>query len=345
MGMTVKLPPMNASLPPVDKSASSLENTQTELARLLKAAGDELRIEILRVLSTDSFGVLELCQVFEAKQSGMSHHLKVLANAGLVCTRREGNSIFYRRDSLNTQSQTNPLSGIKAELFRSIDALPLSSKVAERKTRIYNQRAEASSQFFAEQAGSFKQQQDLIAGFNVYGPQIDELLGSINLPHNLTALEVGPGEGDFLPFLSQRFKQVIALDNAQTMLQKAQHTSEQRGLSNVTFELNDTRYCANNPSSIDCAVINMVLHHTPSPSQIFADVSTALKDQGVLIVCELCEHNQDWAKQACGDIWLGFDPEDLTRWAKEYNLQAEQNIYFALRNGFQIQIRQFTKRI
>ena len=68
-----------------------------ELAALCKAGGDPLRLNVLRVLSNDSFGVLELAQIFAIGQSGMSHHLKVLAQAGLVATRREGNAIFYRR--------------------------------------------------------------------------------------------------------------------------------------------------------------------------------------------------------------------------------------------------------
>lgn len=41
--------------------------------------------------------MLELAQIFDVGQSGMSHHLKVLAQAELVATRREGNAIFYRR--------------------------------------------------------------------------------------------------------------------------------------------------------------------------------------------------------------------------------------------------------
>ncbi|MCR3851041.1 metalloregulator ArsR/SmtB family transcription factor, partial [Pseudomonas aeruginosa] len=67
------------------------------LAALCKAAGDSLRLNVLRALANDSFGVLELAQIFAIGQSGMSHHLKVLAQAGLVATRREGNAIFYRR--------------------------------------------------------------------------------------------------------------------------------------------------------------------------------------------------------------------------------------------------------
>ena len=62
------------------------------LAGFLKAAGDPLRLQVLQVLGQNSFGVLELCDIMAMKQSGMSHHLKVLAQGGLVEKRREGNS-------------------------------------------------------------------------------------------------------------------------------------------------------------------------------------------------------------------------------------------------------------
>ena len=75
----------------------SAEQSLSNLSSLLKACADELRLEVLRALKTDSYGVLELCEIFSSKQSGMSHHLKVLATHGLVATRREGNSIFYYR--------------------------------------------------------------------------------------------------------------------------------------------------------------------------------------------------------------------------------------------------------
>ena len=52
--------------------------TPESLAPIYKASGDPLRLEILRVLRRDTFGVLELSQMFDMRQSGMSHHLKVL---------------------------------------------------------------------------------------------------------------------------------------------------------------------------------------------------------------------------------------------------------------------------
>src|SRR6187431_2932141 len=108
----------DASALPVLTDMVELETPLSPLANLLKAAGDPLRLEILRVLSQDSFGVLELCRIFSIKQSGMSHHLKVLTSAGLLSTRREGNSIFYRRAYLIPDS---PLASLQQALFVSID--------------------------------------------------------------------------------------------------------------------------------------------------------------------------------------------------------------------------------
>ena len=60
----------------------------------------------------------------------------------------------------------------------------------------------------------------------------------------------------------------------------------------------------------DCVVINMVLHHTPEPARILSDVADCLAPGGVVLVTDLCSHDQGWARENCGDLWLGFDPQD-----------------------------------
>jgi ArsR family transcriptional regulator len=48
------------------------------ITALSKAAGDPLRMQVLKVLQQNAYGVLELCQIFDIRQSAMSHHLKIL---------------------------------------------------------------------------------------------------------------------------------------------------------------------------------------------------------------------------------------------------------------------------
>ncbi|MBN8430010.1 ArsR family transcriptional regulator [Microbulbifer salipaludis] len=300
-----------------------------QLAATLKAAGDPLRLEILRLLSQDSYSVLELCRIFDLRQPALSHHLKVLAQAGLVSKRREGNNLFYRRTAGNELLQ---------QLFTGLDQLPLNESRATTVAQIAAERAEASRRFFADYGNRFREQQELIASYSVYGPQVAQLLKP-----GRHALEVGPGEGEFLEELASRFGTVTALDLSETMLERAQAFADDKGLQNIEFVCDDTRAAASRPESADCIVVNMVLHHTPEPAQIFHDLQKSLKPGGQLLITELHDHGQDWARDACGDLWLGFAPQQLVEWAADAGLAKGRSVHSALRNGFQIQIQEFLK--
>jgi ubiquinone/menaquinone biosynthesis C-methylase UbiE/DNA-binding transcriptional ArsR family regulator len=334
---TLELPPILTDI--VEPPPQPAVDAQS-LPNLLKAAGDGFRLEILRVLAQDSFGVLELCRIFNAKQSGMSHHLKVLTSAGLLSTRREGNSIFYRRSYLVPDS---PLASLQQALFTSIDQLPVAESVQTQLRELEEERSLASQQFFAENAHKFREQQDLIASYPVYAEHMTQLLNNTPLRNWTLALEVGPGEGEFLPVLAQKFSQVVALDSSAEMLKKSREHSQKHNLRGMEFIHGDTHLLAEKKVLADCIVVNMVLHHTHSPADIFQDLSKALAPGGALLICDLCRHEQAWAKEACGDLWQGFDPQDFSRWAGAANLNEGQSVYFALRNGFQIQLRQFFK--
>ena len=308
------------------------------LAALCKASGDPLRLNVLRALSNDSFGVLELAQIFAIGQSGISHHLKVLAQAGLVATRREGNAIFYRR----ALAQGEQLGGaVHAALLDEIDSLQLPAEVQQRIAAVHGQRAAASQDFFARMAASFQAQQDLIAGLPQYRDSLLSLLDSLGFAANATALEIGPGDGGFLPELARRFAQVTALDNSPAMLELARKRCEQGGLSNVELHLADALH--DDYPAADCLVLNMVLHHFAAPAEALKRLARQVKSGGSLLITELCSHNQSWARQACGDLWLGFEQDDLARWAVAAGLTPGESLYVGLRNGFQIQVRHFAK--
>lgn len=321
---------------PIDTSGDQPE----ALLAFCKASADPLRLDILRVLSHDSFGVLELCNIFDSKQSGMSHHLKILANARLANTRREGNSIFYRRAH---RSADDALAELQHSLFKTVDSLPLPADYQARIDQVQAERAACSQQFFDENADKFSQQQEQIAAYELYGPHTIELLDTRFAGARDTVLELGPGEGRFLAELAPRFKRVIALDSSAQMLDKAKAFASQQGLDNIEFVHGDSKDQRLNDLAVDCAVVNMVLHHTPSPAEIFTDLSAVIKPGGQLFVTDLCHHDQDWARQSCGDLWLGFEPEDLSDWARQAGFSQGEKLFLAQRNGFRVQIRQFIR--
>jgi len=320
-----------------EMGSSSLEPINA-LANFYKASADPLRLQVLRVLKNESFGVSELCSIFDMRQPALSHHLKVLASAGLVTTRREGNSIFYRRSELGQGDEPGVL---KARVFEAVDQIDLAPTANRAMTRLYKQRAENSHSFFTQNAHKFHQQQDLIASYNQYAATVAQVLRDAPLEKHDTALEVGPGDGSFLNELSTQFNRVFALDNAAEMLEKARSTAATAQLKNITFVHGDTGTKELQDLQADCIVINMVLHHTPSPAQVFSDIAGSLASGGVLLVTDLCSHDQGWARENCGDLWLGFEPEDLSKWATDAGLVDIASVYLAQRNGFQIQVRLF----
>lgn len=308
------------------------------LAALCKASADPLRLQILRMLRKDSFGVSELCALFDIRQPALSHHLKVLASAGLVATRREGNSIFYRRSELGQQPG---LDAVQQQIFEVLDDTALAPELRQRLLLVQQQREDNSRHFFQHNAHKFRQQQDLIASYEQYAATVAQVLDDAPLPDRGTALEVGPGDGAFLAELSPRFQRVVALDNAATMLASARASATAARLGNIEFVHGDTSHPLLKTLQVDCAVINMVLHHTPRPAQILLDVAACLAPGGVLLVTDLCRHDQAWARENCGDLWLGFEPEELAGWAHDAGLTDIASVYLAQRNGFQIQVRLF----
>ena len=66
-----------------------------EAARLLKALGNEKRLQLLCLLVDGERSVGELNAHLDLSQSALSQHLAVLREDGLVDTRREAQTVLY----------------------------------------------------------------------------------------------------------------------------------------------------------------------------------------------------------------------------------------------------------
>ena len=67
-----------------------------EASALFRLLGDEARLRLLRVLARDRFNVTELTGILGLAQSGVSRHLGLLKDAGLVVEERDGAFTYYR---------------------------------------------------------------------------------------------------------------------------------------------------------------------------------------------------------------------------------------------------------
>ena len=72
-----------------------MEINYLESARLLKVIADPSRLKILDLLSCGELCACDILDNFEFTQPTLSHHMKVMAEAGLVRVRKTGVWNFY----------------------------------------------------------------------------------------------------------------------------------------------------------------------------------------------------------------------------------------------------------
>jgi ArsR family transcriptional regulator len=74
------------------------EQDAAELARMFKALADPIRLRLLSLIASHAGGEACVCDLigpFEVSQPTISHHLKVLREAGLVGSERRGTWVYY----------------------------------------------------------------------------------------------------------------------------------------------------------------------------------------------------------------------------------------------------------
>lgn len=311
--------------------------TLETLTTLYKAAGDGLRLKVLQALGNNSFAASELSTLLDLGQSRLSHHLKVLTQAALVEVRREGNTLFYRR-RLPDWTLSPALASVHQALFNALDETTHDNAMQTALIAIEQQRSALSQAYFASQDSDFSQDPFLAYSDDYQALAANMLKRALpNGGENL--LEIGPGNGSFLQRVAENFTHLVGFERSATMLMRAQQHLK---AAKVNAQLIQGDWPHNGPAQqFDAVIINMVLHHMAHPADALIAAARRLKPTGVLLITELCVHDQQWTKENCGHVWLGFEEADLLRWLSSVGLVAEESQFMALRNGFQIQVRSF----
>ena len=68
----------------------------TEKAEIFKVLSDANRLQIIDMLSCGEMCVCKILENFNITQPTLSHHLKVLADNGIVTSRKEANWMYYK---------------------------------------------------------------------------------------------------------------------------------------------------------------------------------------------------------------------------------------------------------
>ncbi|HUF47896.1 MAG TPA: metalloregulator ArsR/SmtB family transcription factor [Vicinamibacterales bacterium] len=269
----------------------------------LQALADPTRCRMLWLLDQHELTVSELCSVLQLPQSTVSRHLKTLADAEWVVSRRDGTSRYYAL----TPGEADGAQARIWDLTRGqlVGRAGLDQD-GRRLARVLAKRSDASRQFFASTAGQWDSVRRQLFGDDV---SLRALVGL--LPSTWTVGDLGCGTGVTTAALAPFVARVIGVDGSEEMLAAAR--ARLGDVSNVELRQGALEALPVEPATLDAATLVLVLHHLPSPASALAEAGRVLKSGGRLLIVDMAPHDREEYRREMGHVWLGFSDEHLTR--------------------------------
>jgi len=296
-------------------------------AGLHRLLGDEARLRLLRLLALERLNVTELTGILGIAQSGVSRHLGLLKDGGLVREEREAAYTYYQVEP-RVREGANGHGPLWALLESQFAALARNGAGAADTARLEEVRRLRKENFDAH-AGPDARERQLVPGrsWAAWARALAHLLPPLRVA------DLGCGEG-YLTIEASRFaSQVIAIDRSADVLGRARALAARRRVTNVTWKRGELEKLPIADASVDVALFSQALHHARDPARALAEAVRVLVPGGRLLVLDLAAHDQTWVRERLGDRWLGFSREQLSRLLEEAGVSGVRLNVGARRSG------------
>ncbi len=296
--------------------------------RYFKALADETRLRLLSLLDFQELNVQELMEILAMGQSRISRHLKLLQEAGLLSSRRDGLWAFYgtveqgpgRRfiDSIRFLLEREAL--FRADLEQAKEVLR-AGKMRDRR-------------FFDSIASGWETMKRGIIGELDLAARIVE-----RLPAGGSVADLGCGSGSLLERLAGKAELLIGVDSSHKMLAEAgerlRRLPGQAG-GRLSLRIGELEHLPLRDGEVDSAVINLVLHHLRSPLKGLQEALRVLRDGGTLLVADFCRHGEELLRSRYGDRWLGFARQEIESWLAQAGFSVQQRSEFPVQMNLRL---------
>jgi ArsR family transcriptional regulator len=296
-------------------------------AGLFRLLGDEARLRILRLLSAERLNVSELTGILGIAQSGVSRHLGLLKDAGLILEEREAGYTYFRpADSLvNGSNGHGPLASLLKAEFEAAARTETGRADEARLAEVRRLRKEN----FDAHAGPDTNERQLVPGRS--WAAWSRALGHLLPP--MRVADIGCGEGYLTIEASRWAERVIAIDRSDLVLKKARALATRRRVRNVIWKRGELERLPLRDGSVDVALLSQALHHAPDPARALSEAVRIVVPGGRVLVLDLRQHDENWVRTRLGDRWLGFSDENMTRLLKGAGLTNIRVTVGARRTG------------
>ncbi len=275
------------------------------MKNLFGALANSSRLRMVRILLRGPLNVSEITSVLGLSQSNVSHSLRKLLDAGIVIRQGRGSWAYYslnRSDTAIVKILDSVSSGMKEIENYQIDMSQL--------RLCYDKRKSEAREFFDTKALELDKVSYLMPDPEAY---IENVIGMYQAGSRI--LDAGCGRGELVLRLARRGMSVIGVDQSPEMLSEAERIVSSDGNSGlVDLRLGSAEQLPLDDSSVDGVIAHMLLHHMSEPSMFFKEASRVCRDNGRCSVIELTPHEDSDLKRMQGDLWPGFDRDEVRVW-------------------------------
>jgi ubiquinone/menaquinone biosynthesis C-methylase UbiE len=272
-----------------------------EIIKQFKALSDPTRLRLLNILYQYELNVNEIVSIVDMIQSGVSRHLKILLEAGLLVLRKEGSFIYYAANKAGDSLSLINLacSRLEQETVCVMDLQRAKQSITLRKNR--------TKRFFRTVAPQWDRlKKEVLGNFDLNGVLKQMALGD-------KVADLGCGTGEMLDSLfPENKKKLIGVDSSPEMLEQAR--IKLPGLNAIDLRLGELENLPMKNQEVNIVIMSMVLYHIFEPEKSIHEVFRVLKPGGLFLLADFEKHDQENIKEIIGGSWLGFDKQQINGW-------------------------------
>lgn len=290
---------------------AAASQTRWELYRIL---AEPLRLRLLALAAEEELAIGELAALLSESQPNVSRHVAALKQAGLVLVRRQGTRAFVR------MAEAAAADPVVADALGSGRALAEADGGLGRIADVLRERDLVAREFFARETENNRAEESVDATA-AYVAALAHLLPERNL-----AVDAGTGDGALIDILAPAFERVVAVDRSAAQLDRARARVTRRSFDNVQLlkaELGAPELRDHVGKGADVVFASRLLHHAPRPVDLVRQLALLAHEGGAVVIIDYARHDDESMRDEA-DLWLGFDPVELRRFAEDAGLSGAE---------------------
>jgi SAM-dependent methyltransferase len=276
-----------------------------QASALYRLLGDEARLRLLRLLSRERLNVTELTGILGLAQSGVSRHLGLLKEAGLIVEEKDAGFTYYRLAPAAKGSRSTLWAGVEEQFEQAAGDEAVRADDA-RLQEVLRLRKE---NFETHGGADTRDARQLVPGRS--WAAWSRALGLLLPP--LRVADLGCGEGYLTIEAARWAARVIAVDRSDVVLDRAKGLARRRRVSNVTWKRGELDRLPIKDATVDVALLSQALHHANDPARAVSEAVRITVPGGRVLVLDLRSHGEEWVRTKLGDRQLGFRDDALAR--------------------------------